>query len=1112
MFKTYFNYFVQLILLIGLISCSNDADENSGNQGSKSSTKQSFSLVKNTGVDFVNRLTPTTKFSTFDYQYYQNGGGVVVADFNNDGLKDVFFTANQEADRLYLNKGDFKFEDITESAKVDGFGNNISNSWSTGAVACDVNKDGYMDIYVCKSGPFESGVGTQNLLYVNNRNLTFTERAKDYGIHDQGHSTQAVFFDYDKDLDLDLFVMNHGSIFGDPQVAYVKRNDTSFLKKHSSKLYKNDNGKFTDVTVGSGLLNFTYGLGLVASDFDGDNDVDIYVASDFSRPDCMYMNNGDGTFIDAIKENTGHLSFYSMGCDAADINNDGKLDISVVDMAPANNFRSKTLMPSMAPEDFKVYVDVFDYQHQYMFNSLHLNQGKSQFSEVAKLAGVHKTDWSWATLLADLDNDGLKDMFVSNGYKYNKMENDFSIEFKEMMAKYNGKIPEEVKAKWINKPPSYKLKNYAFRNINGTKFEKYSDKWGFKEKTYSNGAAYADFDNDGDLDIVLNNIDDEAYFYKNNASDINNYIQVVLQAGGRYNIALSLNAKVKLYVDDEIQFQEFSLVRGFQSSMDDVLHFGIGGKTSVDSLVVQWSDGRRQKIVNPEINQRHIVDKTKSGNSYANATQLISSIFEKTTLTGLNFEHQENEYDDFINELLLPHKNSHHGPSISIADVNGDGLDDLFVGGAMGQESQMFTQKESGGFSKLNSSAIANDRGCEDINSVFFDVDNDGDNDLYVISGGNEFDKNSNQLVDRLYLNNGEGEFTKSTFLPAVKSSGSVAVPIDVDGDSDLDIFVGGRMVPGSYPYASESYVLINEKGRFSKASDELFPSISKLGMVTDAIKADINNDKIDDLIIVGEWSKIQFIQNNNGVLEDVTPSNLTEETGWWSAIESGDFDQDGDMDFVLGNLGLNYKYQASKKEPFHIYANDFDKTGNLDIVLGYFNEGNLYPLRGRECSSEQMPFIKDKFPSYKKFATATLKDVYGEDLEKAYHLQATNFSNSILINDGAGGFTLKDLPMDAQYSCINGFIVNDFNKDGHLDLLAAGNLFVAEVETPRNDAGLGLLLLGDGKGDFSKMDLEKSGFLAKGDVKDIKLISVSNHDYILVANNDDKLEIFKFQ
>ena len=1094
-----------------LTSCNQDTDKTGEQVDKGESNGPIFNLVKDSGLDFVNRLTPTTKFSTFDYQYYQNGGGVAVADFNNDGLKDVFFTSNLESDKLYLNKGNLKFEDITTSARVSGFEHNITNSWSTGATICDVNQDGYMDIYVCKSGHFKSGLVTQNLLYVNNRDLTFTEKADQYGLGDQGHSTQAVFFDYDKDLDLDLFVMNHGSVFGDEITKRDRNISDQFLKAQSSKLYQNVNGKFKDVTESAGLLNFNFGLGLVASDLDGDDDIDIFVASDFSKPDCMYLNNGDGTFTDKIKENTGHLSFYSMGCDAADVNNDGLLDISVVDMAPANNFRSKTLMPSMSTENFNYFVKTLDYPYQYMFNAFHLNQGKGQFSEIAKLAGVHKTDWSWAVLLADLDNDGLKDMFVSNGYKYNKMENDFSISFKEMMAKYNGNVPLEVKAEWINKPPSYKLKNYAFKNVNGLQFEKISSKWGLKEKTYSNGAAYADLDNDGDLDIVLNNIDDKAFLYENKSANMGqNYLQVHLQAGKRDNLALTLNAKVWVMANGSKQYQEFSIVRGYQSTMDNIIHFGLGANDSVDEVKVQWSDGRISTITSPKINTRLVVDKTKSSEPEVKNAKTNKSIFAKADLNGLNFIHKENEYNDFEKELLLPHKNSQHGPSMAVADVNGDGLEDVYVGGAKSQAGQLYQQESNSSFRATNISLWKENKASEEINNLFFDADGDGDQDLYIVNGGNEFDAKSSLLIDKLYLNDGKGNFKLSNNLPLISSSGSVAVAFDKEGDGDLDLFVGGRMQPSRYPYASESYILENDKGNFQKTEDKVFAGIGDLGIVTDALVTDSNGDKKDDLIIVGEWNSIRVLQNNGGILEDISSSELKGNTGWWSAVHQGDFDGDGDMDYVVGNLGVNYKYKASQKEPFHIYANDFDQTGDLDIVLGYFNEGNLYPLRGRECSSEQMPFIKEKFPSYKQFASATLEEVYGGDLEKSYHLEATNFSNSILINEGAGKFSLGELPLEAQYSCINGMVVKDFDGDDILDILVAGNLFAAEVETPRNDASIGLLLKGNGDNSFSPLTLKESGFLARGDVKDIQYMKINSDEHILITNNDGPIEVYK--
>ena len=1098
-----------IVIFISFAACEKEPGEINNSNSSSNPKIQIFELIEDSGLDFVNNLVPTVQLSTFSYQYYQNGGGVAIADFDQDGLQDVFFTSNIESDKLYHNKGDLKFKDITPSAKVTGFENGALNSWSTGVTIGDVNNDGFPDIYVCKSGNFAQGLGTENLLFINNRNLSFTEKGKEYGLNDNRHSTQASFVDYDKDGDLDLFVLNHSTLFGNPSVPYELDQSPEKAREHSCSLYKNENGKFIDVTIKSGVCKFSYGLGLVASDINNDGWTDIYVANDFSRPDFMFINNQDGTFSDKIKESTGHLSYFSMGCDIADINNDGEHDISVVDMAPANNFRSKTLMPSMAPENFNVFVNQFGYPPQYMFNALQINQGNLNFSEIAKLAGVHKTDWSWATLLADFDNDTYKDMFVSNGYKFNKMENDFSIEFKKMKNQYKGGIPNDIKKEWLFKPPSYKLPNYVFRNVNGKQFKKYSKKWNLTEDSYSNGAAYADFDNDGDLDLVINNIDDPAFLYENKSK--NNYLQIVLQAGGRWNPSINLNAKVEIKYNGGTQKVESTLTRGFQSSVEDLIHFGLGDQDMVDEVMVTWNDGRVFVATDIKANQRLVVDKTKSKESNFQ-TIATKPIFEPNENSNLDFKHIENDFDDFEKELLLPHKNSQHGPFISKADVNNDSLEDLFIGGAINQAGQLFLQLKDGKFKASSSQPWSQDKLSEDMGSTFLDVDGDQDLDLYIVSGGNEYVSGSNELQDRLYLNDGKGNFSKSkNLLPAIKVSGSVVLPIDLENDGDLDLFVGGRMDPGRYPYSSPNQLLQNEGGKFKDVLSEFSPELAKAEIVTDAITDDFNADGKMDLIIVGEWSAINFFENSTEGFKMKTPKNLVEEKGWWSSINKVDVDKDGDMDYVIGNLGLNYKYKASNSEPFHIYADDFDNSGSLDIVLGYFNEGVCYPLRGRECSSEQMPFILEKFPTFKEFASADLNQVYGEKLKDALHRYATNFSTSILLNKGNGTYDLESLPVEAQYSCVNGIEFSDLNDDGNIDLILAGNLFVAEVETPRNDAGIGTCLLGDGKGGFKFIPSSESGLELNKDVKDLLILESPENKLLIVSNNNDAVQVYNF-
>lgn len=1082
----------------------------------KPGSKKLFALLspEKTGVDFTNTITMTAKHNVLNYNYLLNGGGVATSDFNNDQLPDLFLTGNQTEDKLYINKGDLKFEDVTTKAGVNGYGHGFDNSWSTGVSTADVNGDGWIDIYVCKSGPYQIEGIRQNLLYINNGDGTFSEQSKSFGVNDEGYSTQATFFDYDKDGDPDLYVMNHSYLFFQGVRAHLESSeDENFVKKISGNLYRNNgDNTFTKVTKEAGLLRNTYGLGCVASDINNDGWVDLYTTSDYASPDYMFINNGDGTFSEKIKESTSHISFYGMGCDIADINNDGLNDISVVDMTPADQKRSKTLMASMNPKRFYELHDVIGYQYQYMINTLQLNNGNGKFSDIAQLAGVQKTDWSWANLLIDLDNDGWKDMLIANGYRYDVMDNDYINKLREAKKAAGGKFTDQQIEKWLARLPSTKLKNVLLRNDQNLHFSKINHEWGMKEKTFSNGAAYADFDQDGDLEIVFNNIDDQAYIYENlsNSNNTNNYLQIILN--GDDKDVLGLNTKVSIYYDETQQFQELSLTRGYQSSMENILHFGLGQVEKVDSIVVQWLDDKKQVLTNIKANQRLKITKKDAQNNQYNFAKNYNPIFEEISdALGVKFRHKENEFDDFIKEILLPHKNSQHGPHISVADVNADGLDDFFVGGAAQQAAGLLIQNEDGSFRKSSEQTWTKDKGNEDINSLFFDADQDGDQDLYVVSGGNEFPELHPALQDRLYLNNGQGQFTKDrNALPNITSSGSVVIDIDLDQDGDLDLFVGGRMIPGKYPLPDKSFILINEGGKFKNQTAQFAPELNDIGMVTTAIANDIDKDGKQDLIIAGEWMSIRILKNSGTQLTDVTPDELAKYQGWWSSIAAGDFDNDGDDDFIVGNLGKNYKYKASQKAPFHIYGHDFDKSGSIDIVLGYFNDGICYPVRGRECSSQQMPFIKDKFPTYNAFATAELKDVYGEALNEAYHRQATHFASVFLKNEGNGQFKVEDLPVEAQISCINGIVVDDFNNDGQTDALLAGNLFVSEVETPRADAGVGVCLLGDGKGSFQPMSVVESGFYAPGDVKDLKKIEIKNKGKaILVANNDAEIQAF---
>jgi hypothetical protein len=1088
-------------LLVSLLSssCSENKADNIPNT--------LFHKIENSGINFINRLDPTLQLSAFDFIYYQNGGGVAVADFDLDGFEDVFLTSNLHSDRLYRNLGELKFEDITQQAGVDGFAHGIKDSWSTGVTITDINDDGLPDIYICKSGKKERGRETQNVLYVNNGNLTFTERSKEYGLNEINHSTQATFFDYDNDGDLDAFILNHSPMFGKPDLAYQMDKFPQSLKPFSNSFFINDNGKYREATEEAGLMTYSYGLGVVASDINADGWTDLFTTNDFSRPDKMYVNNQKGGFADVMKECVGHISQYSMGCDVADINNDGLLDISVVDMAPANNYRSKTQMPSMSKDDFKTYTETYGYTHQYMNNSLLLNQGENKFSEIAKLSGTSKTDWSWSSLLADFDNDGYKDLFITNGYLYNRMENDFAMRFDSMM-RANDQNPDAAKRKeWMTKPPSYKLSNYGYKNVGDLQFENQTENWGLSEKTYSNGSAYSDLDNDGDLDLIVNNLNSTASVYENNSTQ--NYLQIEFLSDDKSNLSKSLNTSITIYAKGNKQFQEQSLTRGFQSASSSILNFGFGEIEMIDSIVIQKFSGLHT-MYNIASNQRLKVDLNILEFIPPETTLDRKAIFNKTNSSDLTFLHQENDYDDFEKEMLLPHRNSRFGPFMSAGDVNTDGLDDFYIGGASGQASVLYIQKEDRSFDRSSQELWSEESQFEDMRSCFFDLDYDGDLDLYVVSGGNAWPVNDPHYMDRLYLNDGNGNFKKSNLTwENADGSGSIVQPISINGDNYL--FVGGRMLAQKYPYSTPSALLLIEKGQFLDVTKDLGASFQGLGIVTDAISGDINGDGKDELIVVGEWMNPEIFEYQNGKFINITSNVLRENTGWWNTIEAVDLDNDGDLDLIAGNLGLNYKYTASTEKPFTIYADDLDKSGEIDIVLSYQSNGIEYPVRGRECSSEQMQGILKSFPTYHEFASSSVQEIYGAPLANAMKLTATEFGSCIFWNDGLGSFTKDLLPLEAQLSSVNSIISDDFNKDGFIDLLLAGNMFSSEVETPRNDASYGCLLLGNGQGDFNVSPNYIHGFYANKDIKDLQKILLDGQRSILVGNNKDSLQIWKY-
>tara|TARA_R110002049_G_scaffold61453_5_gene163713 strand:+ start:12767 stop:16057 length:3291 start_codon:yes stop_codon:yes gene_type:complete len=1087
---------IVVVLVLTIVSCQKQEQ-----------AKKQFSLLQSdiTGISFSNDIQETDSLNYFTYPYMYMGGGVAAGDINNDGLVDLFFTANMKSNKLYLNKGDFKFEDITDKANITG-----DDRWYTGATMVDINSDGFLDIYVSVSG--KEG-NKKNLLYVNNGDLTFTESGKVYGIDYEGHTTQATFFDYDKDGHLDLYLANYPPTkFNSPVDLYWYRMNNPKLEASDILYHNNGDGTFSDVTVDAGILNFGLSLSATVGDFNNDGWQDIYISNDFDSPDFFYLNHQDGTFREVSRTVLNHTSQYGMGVDVADYNNDNLLDFGQMDMTPEDNKRSKANMGSMNPAIFTKMVD-YGLFYQYMQNSLQLNrgldsEGNLKFSEVSRISGIATTDWSWAILFSDLDNDGWKDVFISNGSRRDINNKDY---FKKLSVKL--RFDRKLSSEEIKHIPSQKISNYVYANNKDYTFTNVTEAWGMDHKTFSNGAIYADLDNDGNLDIVVNNIDEMASIYKNNNLSGNNYLKIKLK--GPPNNTNGIGSRAYITTKDNQQMQELTLSRGFQSSVAPEFQFGLAKDENVASLEIVWPDGKIIKKKNIAANQTILfnyddastpIEKNIRENRYFKTVHSDS-------LT-VDFVHTENQYDDFEKEVLLPHKTSMLGPGIAVADVNNDGLEDFYIGGASKQQGSLYVQTKKGTFNKTNDAIWEVDKNSEDMSAIFFDSNGDGYTDLYVVSGGNEFSANAPELQDRLYLNNGSGKFTKALHaLPPMASSGSRVVPGDFDNDGDIDLFVGGRMVPGQYPWPAKSYLLENEKGSFKDVTKKLAPDFEQIGMVTAAAWTDFDNNGSTDLILVGEWMPILFFSNTPQGFKNVTGNTGMNNTeGWWFSLVSDDFDGDGDIDLVAGNLGLNYKYQATEEDPFEVYADDFDGNAKKDIVLSYYNFGTLFPLRGRSCSSQQIPSISQKFEDYNSFASANLVDVYGkEKLDSAeIHYKAKTFATSYIENLGNGKFKKHELPNEAQFSSVNKIIAKDFNGDGNKDLLLGGNLFSSEVETPRNDASIGSYLEGDGKGNFYPVPSERSGLFLTGDLKDLERIRIGNSEYLIAAHNNNQLQFIK--
>lgn len=1071
-------------------------------------------MPNKTGISFANNIVEYDSLNYFSYSYMYFGGGVGIGDFNNDGLEDVYLVGNQVSNKLYLNQGGFSFKDITNSSGTSGV-----SKWYTGVTIVDINQDGWDDIYLSVTGKY---MPRQNELYINNGDLTFTESASQYGIDDTGYSYNAAFFDYDLDGDLDLYVSNYPSTnFGASTLYYRKKMDESSWED-SDHLYENIGGTFKDVSGTSGILNFGLSLGLCVEDFNQDGYPDLYISNDFSSPDYFYINQGDKTFEEKLASSFQHTAMYGMGVEASDINNDGLLDVLQMDMSIQDNYRNKANMASMDIPSFWNQVG-FGMHYQYMHNMLQLNNGLVNglpvYSDVSQLSGLNATDWSWSVLAFDADNDAQKDIFITNGTRKQINNKDFFNSVKSSLPR----MTDREKVELSNKIPSEPVPNHFFKHSDGMVFADRSEFSGLATSGFSYGVAYSDLDNDGDLDLVVNNIDQEAFVYENTVMSLSDtsthYLRVKLN-GSKANLD-AIGAVVYLKADGQTQMLTQRVSRGYLSSVSPVLHFGLGTTAHIDSLIVNWPSGKVSIVTSIAANQVVEISQDETERPLGTDKLLSTARLEgvgKTFSTVvsdsiIDYTHQENFLDDFKKQILLPHKMSQFGPAMAVADFNGDGKDDVFLGAGVGYPGGVYLQ-EGGAFKQKPIPVLQHHSVLEDIDAAAFDADGDGDMDLYVVSGGNLFPPYDQRYMDRLYLNTGDGTLEYAGgHVPNNAESGSVVRPCDYDKDGDMDLFVGGRHTPHRYPQPASSFIYENRNGKFYDVTSSKGKFLRKIGMVTDAVWQDFDGDGTDDLAVVGEWMTpvLAFQKNGKFEVSSEVSAGLSKMAGWWFAIEAEDLDGDGDQDIVLGNLGKNYKYQASDKAPFKVYSADFDHSGSSDIVLSFEQDGTYYPVRGRQCSSEQIPEIKKKFKNYDEYARADIRQVYGDmGLDDANELNAYTFASTVLLNEGAGGFSRVDLPDYAQVSSVNDIVIKDYDGDNILDLILVGNLYVSEIETTRNDASYGAFLSGNGDGTFTAQMPYQSGFFVKGDSKKVSEILIDQRPHIIVGRNRMNVSLHK--